>query len=69
MPTLPPKDPRDIGPEAKVVQSSIGLPVWIWKKIDDVVEKEGYSRNEVFREVMRQFFDEREGKAPRKTSK
>ncbi len=67
--TLPPKDPRDIGPEAVVKQSSIGLPVWLWKRIEEVMKAEGYERNELFREVLRQFVDEHAAKQPKKVSK
>lgn len=69
VPTLQPKDPRDIGPTGVVKQSSIGLPTWLWKRLAEICEAEGYERNEIFREVMRQFIDEHDAKQPRKSAK
>lgn len=68
VPTLPIKDPRDIGPEANVKQYSIGLPGWLWKELDALGETTGYTRNELFREVMRQFIDETNAKSSGKKS-
>lgn len=69
MPTLPPKDPRDIGPEAALKQFSISLPAWLWKRLDSIGEAEGYTRNELFREIMRQWVDEFDTKPARKSAK
>lgn len=69
VPKLPPKDPRDIGPEAIVKQSSIGLPQWLWKRLDEISEATGYTRNEIFREAMRAWVDEQEVAPARKSSK
>ena len=71
VPTLPPREPRDIGPDAKVEQISTGMPKWLWKKLAEIAETDGYSRNEVITIVMRQFADEwdEKRKSTRKSSK
>lgn len=69
MATLPPKDPRDIGPDATIKQSSIGLPSWLWKRLEEVMRVEGYERNEMLREVLRQFVDEHAARQSSKKTK
>ncbi len=59
MAKLPPKDPRDIGPQGKVKQRSVGLPIWMWKAIDETCERDGYTGSELFRVVLKQFIDDR----------
>jgi hypothetical protein len=63
---IPPKDPRDVGAKSK--QLSISLLEWMWKRVDEVAEAEGYTRNELMREVVRSFVNEwdseRGGKKP-----
>lgn len=56
MPKIPQKDPRDIGAEPE--QKSISLFDWQWKRLDEIAEKEGYTRNELLREIMRGGIDE-----------
>lgn len=70
LPTLPPKDPRDIGPTGKVKQSSVGLPVWQWERINEICEAEAYAVSELMREIVRSFIDEYDAAkaAPKKTS-
>ncbi len=69
MPDLPPKDPRDIGPKAVVKQNSVGLPEWLWERLDEIGKSTGYSRSELFREVMKSWVDEVDAKQPRKGAK
>lgn len=70
VPTLPPKDPRDIGPKAKMKQNSVNLPLWLWERLDEIAEQNGYTRNEAINALLRQFVDERDATAaaPKKTS-
>ena len=56
VPKLPAKDPRDVGAKAK--QYSASLLEWMWVRIDDIAEAEGYTRNELMREVARSFINE-----------
>lgn len=62
VPTLPPKDPRDIGPKSELKQLSVSLPIWLWERLDEIGKGSGYGRNEMFREVMKQFADEQDAK-------
>lgn len=51
---LPKRDPRD-----KIQkQFSVKLPVWIIERVDAIAEEDGYSRNEVVREILRSYFQE-----------
>lgn len=58
MPKLPARDPRDVGPKAAAKQFTVTLPEWLVEKLDEIGKAERYTRNEVVREVMRQFADE-----------
>ena len=68
MPELPPKDPRDIGPEGKVKQKSIGLPQWLWARLEELGDVRGYSPSEIVRLLAKQWVDEQDAKAPAKKS-
>lgn len=56
VPKLPAKDPRDVGARSK--QLSVSLLEWMWARVDDIAESEGYTRNELMREIARSFINE-----------
>ena len=56
VPKHPPKDPRDVS--GGTDQLSISLYNWMWKRLDEIGEAEGYKRNQLMREVVRSFIDE-----------
>jgi len=68
MPTLPDRDPRDVGPKSAAKQFTVSLPEWMTERVEAIARSKGYTKNEFVREAVRQLVDFEDAAAREKKS-